>query len=204
MLEEMTPLPLMRAAHVREGLERLEMFGELAVRIESRLGEHAASRIRESAASTWVPLELDLWLTRAVAEIAGADGLDAWCREAIRASIRGPLLRPVLEGATRIFGLSPRSIMGLVPRTFQHVYRNAGGLHRERDEPNRVAFSYRDAPVVVLDDDWYLLGIMSAIAVILEICEVGGTATLDRSGAFPQFVFESDEALDTVELRRSA
>lgn len=200
---EMIQTPLMRAAHVRESLGRLEMFGELGSRIEGNLGQSQVSRIRDSRGATWLPLEVDVAMTRAVAEIAGPDGLDAWCRDAIRASIRGPLLRPVLEGAARVFGLSPGPILGMVPRTFQHVYRHAGALRRDEDAPGRVVFSYQEAPAVVLDDAWYIPGITAALAVVLEICNVGGTATADTGGTTPRLVFEWDQALEAVELRLS-
>lgn len=167
---------------MRENVDRLAMFPDLVAQaIRRSVVGNAIERVETARAQTWLPVELDVFLTNAVAEGAGPEGLDAWSRAAIRNSIEGPLLRPIVNGAVRLFGLRPSGFLGMMPRIFDHIYRNAGRIVRDAgDDESHIHLRYVDIPEVIVESPAYLHSVAAAMAVALELCRVDGEVQLVR------------------------
>ncbi len=188
----------MRGAYLRGNLAALTVLGPSnAQLIRAAVRGSTIDQIEAPGDKTWLPLDLDVELTEAVGRLCGAHGLATWCQASLRTSVQSPLLGPIVSGAARVFGADPRAMIGLVPRAWAYVYRNAGRVRMPAceasgpsDPTRRVTLVYEDAPAAVFESAWYLEGVGAALGVILELCGARGFVSVDRHGAETRLRFE--------------
>ena len=186
--------PLIRAAHVRSNLTRLSVLGSSnAQRIRASLRASSIDQIEHARAVTWFPVSLDLELTEAVGRLCGESALRMWSLDTITRSVEGPLLRPLLDGAVRMFGLNPRPIIGLIPRAWDHLYRNAGGLrvvHHPEDGPSSMTLEYVDVPPIIYESELYLDSVAASFSIVLDLCRAPGDVRHDRCAGVTTLRFD--------------
>jgi hypothetical protein len=168
-----------RAALPLQSLRVLEAIaGFEHTRVLSRLHPQTLARLRAVARLEWLPLEIDLELGNAVADVLGPDVDRERARLCVLHAFETPLLRPFLHGADMLFGLSPAGLIATLPRGWPAVYRDAGSLRYEVDGGLRRVLIYQDVPAEIIGSRLYLESLTGALESIFELCKVEGTVSL--------------------------
>jgi len=136
--------------------------------------------IETSPRTAWLPMALDVELNLAVHKVAGAAGLTALNRQALQNAFRGPLLHPLVEGAKRLFGLSPAALLHLATRPHGAITRDAGTMRAEKVGHNEYMLFHEDMPPLYADNETYLLGFVAIVEGVFAFFECTGEVDLER------------------------
>lgn len=169
----------MRGSHIRANLQEIDALGAVAAEVRRRIPAAILAEVDASTSVAWLPVECDLAITRAVVDVVGVPGVRAWSRNALVRSAEGPLLRPLIQGARALFGLSPHGIYKVAPRGFAAIYRDAGSLRYTSSGPNAAKLVHTDVPEQLLAVPWYLEGIAGAFEAAYEMFHLEGRVDMD-------------------------
>ncbi len=170
---------------MESNLQSLDELGpEHSQKIRAELTREIAL-VEGSTRVGWLPLEHDIALTELVARVSGDQALWDWSLGSMLKTVDAPLLRPAVDSAVRLFGLSPDKIVRLAPRVWQVIYRNAGDLEVRREGPSAVSLLWRNVPGIAMRSHAYRIGIAASLASLFEICRVRGTVSVDPDLAAP-------------------
>lgn len=172
--------PVMRAMMVRENLQSVITLGaEVDACVRGALGEPRVAEIESAPRSKWLPLELDVELSRLVHEHAGREAFVEWSRASLLASAQSPMLSSFIRAGLRLLGGNPGSLIRLARRGYQQIFRHAGALVIEplRDDAVRVVGV--DLPEIFLQVPLYLEGIGESIAVLPQLVHHHGASVLE-------------------------
>lgn len=130
--------------------------------IRSRISSDVLEQVANSVSVAWLPVECDVDITRAVVEVLGVSGNRRWSRDALLRSANGPLLKPILDGASALFGLTPHALYKVAPRGFGMIYRDLGEVRYEALGEQHARIVHEGIPESLLAAPWYLEGIAGA------------------------------------------
>lgn len=168
----MASAPEIKASYFRATLEALAILGAHRAEIEHRMSREIEATLRASRAD-WLPMAFDQKLSAVVAEVAGRDAVIATNREAFLAAADGPFLRPVVQGALRVFGVSPKGLL----RHIDHVWR-AGTRHAGYME---LTFGEHEATIhhraMVADEVWHL-GFVGLLQGVVQLASLDGKVSM--------------------------
>lgn len=168
-----------RAALPLQSLRVLETIaGSEHTRVLRRLRPETLERLRAAARLDWLPLELDVELDLAIADVLGPDVDRERSRLCVLHLFDTPLLRPFVQGAQMLFGLSPPGLIATVPRGWPALYRNAGELRYEVSDGLRRVLIYDHVPPRVIASRLYLDSIAGALESLFDLANVEGSVTL--------------------------
>jgi hypothetical protein len=180
-----------RAAQLKEDLLALPVLGnDVASRILADLPPASLRRIVNSTRVDWVNIGLYLELLSAVHAHVGEDGLQRWARAAVRRSIESSLLRPIVETASRLFGLSPAGIFKVTSQVWQQIIRGGGELTVQSGGPATCRIGLRGAPPA-LQQRVFLVSVAGALETAFDICKVEGQVRLVAPAAGLSAEFEA-------------
>jgi hypothetical protein len=175
------PPPRILASQVKANVKALQRLGDAdASAIRSEAAD-AIAVIDASLRTEWLPIEVDVTLTHAVAKVAGPERLLQWSQDAIAESASGPFMGPIIDALRRTL-LTPHTALKRAPYVWSLVYRHSGALTYARvgDREARLVLTGAPPP---MDDPVYLLGIQGSFHGAVEM---GGGATIpcpvERSG----------------------
>lgn len=157
----------MRASHLHSNVRAIEALGEAdAKRVRTRCRE-AIREVEDALRVAWLPLELDVAITGAVHAVCGEARLRRWSADAIAATARGPLLRPMLAALQRM-GLTPHTALKRAPYAWTLIYKHCGAVRYETDGPLAASLWIEGGPAPLLEDA-YLRGMAGTFDGVLEI-----------------------------------
>ena len=169
------PGALMRASHILQNLDSLKILGDdVEAKVLALMGPELEQQIRGEIKTNWLPLEFDVRINDALDVVIGSEGIREHACHALTKSFEGPLLRPVLDGGLRIFGIHPQRMFTLLPRGFTLVYRNCGALRAVATSDSSLQVIHDDAPMEMIESRPYLLGMAGAFLAIFRITRVNG------------------------------
>jgi hypothetical protein len=126
--------PAVRARSAQQALEALASFrpgAEAAVREASP--SEAVSIIETSASSTYLPLSVDGPFVMGIVRGLGEADAERFWRGFVVSHVRAPGLRPIIDTAVRLFGVSPGTFFWALTKGLDQTYRDFGAKHLERD-----------------------------------------------------------------------
>ncbi len=182
--------PLMRASHIHTNLLELESCGvELAARMRGRVAESTLLAVTDSSTVAWLPVEHDIEISRAVLDVVGVAGLRTWSMDAMARSAEGPLIRPLVEGAGKLFGVTPHALFRILPRGYGLVYRDCGeNVYEQTGEASGVV-TQTGIPSLFFEHS-YLEGMAGAFQAFPRIFQCDAVVTLKAFPAKQMAVFE--------------
>ena len=191
-LQEPDDEPRMRAAHLVENLDSLDVLG--ARKRDLVLGEFGRERIdrvRGASRLKWLPFELDVEMTGLVHEVAGRDGLRTWAQVAIRKTLSTPLLSGFVKAALRLVA-SPTSFVRMLPRAVGQVYRGLGTFAAETSGRGEPALRLDGAAPLTLSSDSWQLGFADAVAIGFSSWDEQASHRVELSDTSILWVLEVD------------
>jgi hypothetical protein len=118
--------PAVRASYLRLLLSACDEFGPPAMAIRERLGDAHLTSIECAGPLVWLPIEADLALQRALAEVLGVERTRDFVLAKARQFLAGSLLQNLMQTAVELFGLHPGTLARMVPHGWILLYRDCG------------------------------------------------------------------------------
>jgi hypothetical protein len=130
--------PAVRASYLRLLLSACDEFGPPAMAIREQIGDTHLTSIECAGPLVWLPIEADLALQRALAEVLGAERTREFVLARTRQFMAGSLVQNLVQTAVELFGLNPGSLARLIPRGWGLLYRECGHWRVTRSlDPDR-------------------------------------------------------------------
>lgn len=173
--------PAIRASHAKSNLSSLSRLGADAERrVRAAIRPDTLDAIEGASRVEWLPVELDVEVTEAIERALGAEACRQWAREGLRISMETPLLRPVVDGVVRLFGLSPEHLFRVVPRGIGQVYRSVGEMRFISRGPGEVALVWERLAAPVVPSVPFFDGTAGAFEAVFDITKRSGSVTLEE------------------------
>lgn len=116
------------AARARNALDSFKVLEQRAPgtvdQVMARLPGETRELYEKASRTSWIPVEHDARLVTAMVEILGPAGAREFWRAFSTYYVDQPILKPLVEGAKRVFGLSIPTVIRMFPRGYGHVYRD--------------------------------------------------------------------------------
>ncbi len=177
----MDDYPAVRGSHVRQNIAAAAIIGQDAVqRFREASPPKAIAALERAGRLGFVPVEIDVETFLVGLELFGPKDNQRRVRHALASTFNSPLMKPVVDGTLRLFGVGPGSMFRLSAPAWATVYRSCGCMSRESTEEGRVVLRCRDAAPAMLEHYVYLEGVAAAIGAVMDVCRVEGGVTLDE------------------------
>ncbi len=151
--------------------------------IRARISSDVLEQVANSVSVAWLPVECDVHITRAVVDVLGVRGNRRWSRDALLRSANGPLLKPILDGASAPVGLTPHALYKVGPRAFGMIYRDLGEVRYEHIDPRHARIVHEAIPASLVDAPWYLEGIAGAFEAPYVFLGLEGDVAMELDAA---------------------
>ena len=141
--------------------------------------------VESSLRISWLPLELNTALIEEVETRCGADAARRWVHASIRRSMLKTLLKPVVDGLTRL-GLGPQHGLRRCEYGWDLLYKNAGRLECTHAEVGEATLLLSGAPKCALSPSYlHALGFaFEGIVMELGATEAEAELTLSKYAKF--------------------
>ena len=117
----------------------------LHARVEAHVGEEAIAKLTHHGRTGWIPLEHDIVFLDGLIDLLGEREARAFFRQSVAQHFKSPLLRTLVSGAERIFGMTPHGLVKLIPRAWPMVYKDIGSPSLEKMSDTHAIVHVRDA-----------------------------------------------------------
>ena len=176
------PPAQVRAIHTKANLELLrDRSPEEADRVVAALGPEALADLETAAPLAWLPAERDVEMATVLDQVLGRDRARLLAREIVLRDLRSGLLARLVEGAVKLFGLTPAGILHWMPRGFSAIVRGAGALRVEPLGPTATRLVFDDLHPSVASACW--LGALAAgTGAVLDLTRHQGTVEIEQLG----------------------
>jgi hypothetical protein len=169
--------PSIRASYLKSTMAALSLLDHAAaVAARARLSPRITLDIDRALSIDWLPVAHDLAVTEAVAAACGRAAVRRWGREGMLTALRGPLLKPILDGAVAIFGPSPRGLLRHARPMWTQIYRDCGELEVDLPRGNQAVLRFEHIPVE-LGNAAYAEGMAGALEATLAVASRAGEVT---------------------------
>lgn len=128
--------PAVRARAIQQWLLLAERHDAVTeARLKQLIGEPTLGAIRDAAPLSWVPIELDVKLVEAVANIFGARRFAAFTRAFFLDLVPRPPLNALVDSGIKLMGRTPQSFLRWWGKGWEAIYKNVGTVRSLIDSP---------------------------------------------------------------------
>jgi hypothetical protein len=174
--------PLVRARFCQEWLEFVAKEDEP---LRSRFLSHVDPALREEIESAsrvaWLPLSVHVKLADVLQESYGAVRAHQYYRRAFAASLRGPILGPLVRTGAKVLGVSVATFVRWAPRGWEASYRNAGEMHGEVIGEDHAKVVFSGLPPVCIASDGWMLSAQGSAYGMYDTLGIDGVVRVDLS-----------------------
>jgi hypothetical protein len=136
--------------------------------------------VADATSVDWLPMEMNLAVTRAVRDALGEAPFYRFFRDALRDAFSGPLLRIIVEAATRVFRVDAAAFAGWVGRGWGLVFRDCGSWVVERAGDREASLRIENLPRMCLEDDVWLRSVAHSLDAFWVVTRASGECTFVR------------------------
>ncbi len=170
----------MRASVIQGNLRDVDRLPtDLAERVRAQLDPGVVADIERAGRLAWLPLEHDIEISAVIARESDPATLFEWARISLNTALEGPLLRPMMTAALRLFGLTPAALFRVFPRGWPAVYRAVAEVDVLAHGPRCAEVVLRDVTEVLFDHEHYLQSMAGSFAAVFDVCRTPGSVTLE-------------------------
>jgi hypothetical protein len=170
--------PRVLAGFVQGTLAGLEPA--VGARVRARLEPETVRTLERSSRIAWLPIEVDVELTRAIYAELGAGRARELFRRNLSDAFDTPILRSLAQGALRLFGASPVRLFSWAPKAYAQIYRDSGEMRFEAGAPGSARLELTLLPPAIAESRDYLDGVAGSIAAGFDFMDLKGEVTVER------------------------
>ena len=157
----------MRAGHLKENVAALSGLGpQLEARIRRR-HQVMIEQIEHAPRMAWLDVHFDAALMEAIAAETDLPTVRRLNSAAITKTIEGPLLRPLVQGALQLFGVTPSSLVRWTGHAYHQIYKECGEVLVNDD---RSVVTVIGLPPFLRDSMPWLEGVAGALDGTVRVC----------------------------------
>lgn len=172
------PEPLVRARHLKSVLAAVDRQPRRQ-ELRARIGPALVAAIEEAAGTDWLPVGHDVALAGALEAVLGPEGLATFNREMMLQSLRGPLLRSLVDLATHFLGLDAGAWASWIPRGWVLMFQGFGQWTIVRRGEGEVMLTLAELPPACAADPVWPRSVASTLSGVLPAVGATGTVELD-------------------------
>ncbi len=176
-----TKPPVVRARATQDMLAVIDEFeAGLEAKLRAKAPAEALARVEEAATTAYLPTRITSQVVLAAVDLVGRErAVKLWRFFFVRRYGRSPILRAIVTGALRLFGISPASLYRQVQRNWHTTYRNMCVPSVYFPEENRVVIHLRDVHPEILEEyPDYLLALQGGLEGMTGMAGADGTSTM--------------------------
>ena len=178
----MSTEPRIIAALVKSTLDTIgQIDADTLDRVRVAVDPATLERIEQASRIAWIPVELDVELTERFFDVAGSEQACRVFRDTLAQSFHTPLLRPLVDGAVRLFGRDVHRAMRWVPKGWSLIYRDCGEMTVSCEEENAVRLEIVGAAPAIARSPSYLEGIGAALSALFDLWHEAGAFEVGAS-----------------------
>lgn len=157
-----------------------EFEAGLEAKLRAKAPAEALARVEEAATTAYLPTRITSQVVLAAVDLVGRErAVKLWRFFFVRRYGRSPILRAIVTGALRLFGISPASLYRQVQRNWHTTYRNMCVPSVYFPEENRVVIHLRDVHPEILEEyPDYLLALQGGLEGMTGMAGADGTSTM--------------------------
>ncbi|MGD0530398.1 MAG: hypothetical protein ABSE49_35010 [Polyangiaceae bacterium] len=172
----------MRARHLQEWLTNVEREDDpWRARFFAALPANTRATIEGTSKVEWLPAGMHVALADILTEAFGPVRAHAYYRRAFAASLRGPVLGPLLRTGLRVLGVTPASMLRWAGHGWRSSFRDCGSVAGEVLGPGRGRLLYADLPTVCTASEAWLDSAQGSAYGALDAMGATGVVRLDKS-----------------------
>jgi len=173
-------VPEIRVSQLRFDLESARGMPQAAA-IQASIRPETREAIEKAIfGSRWLRVDLDVEVCEAVFKAAGDAGVRQWAQKAMRTGLHGPMLKPLVDAAAQVFGVTPSGWVQWMPRLWPTVYRNCGALTVASMTSKSFTIEYDGVPPVIADSAAYAVNLCASFEECLAFSKATGKIQLHR------------------------
>lgn len=177
-----TTAPLVRARHLQEWLANVQREEDpWRARFFAALPADVRATIDSAGRVQWLPAALHVQLSDVLAQAFGPARAHDYYRRAFAASLRGPVLGPLLRTGARVLGLTPATMLRWADHGWRSSFKNCGRLVGKVLGPRLGHLEYCDLPPVCTASDPWLDSAQGSGYGALDAMGVTGVVRIDKS-----------------------
>jgi hypothetical protein len=177
------------AAHA--ALEHVDGFRwGAAARVREVIPADSLAEIQGCPALGWIPVEHERWVTTAMFEILGPQGSDYFRWLVTRHLVHTPLLRPVFERTSRLFGIDPGTFLRVAPTAWDLIFRDYATPRLASRGIQHALFELVDCAPEVFVYPRYVDSWSGVIAATFDLSHVQGRVDCTRDPGLRRVQFE--------------
>jgi len=183
--------PQVSSRHMQTFLEvvdRLEAADCAAIR--AAIPGAMLQAIHDHTSASWLPIEVNLEVTRIVAERLGPERAHNFFCDLLLAGFETPLLGSFAKGALRLAGTNPGFALKWVPKGFSLVFRNTGEWSTSDITATTGRLAVDGLPTIMASERLWLDSVASSLQALFKLTNKGGeirVAEVDVSGGRATF-----------------
>ncbi|MBI1947561.1 MAG: hypothetical protein HYS27_17860 [Deltaproteobacteria bacterium] len=180
----------MRASYIQDNLAAVEACSpDVQRRLFAAIPE-TIDEIRSAARVDWLPIGVDVVLTRTVCELTGFSGVRDWSRRAFLSAVQGPMLRPIVRAVVSLFGLTPATVLRRAPMGWQQIYQGCGLLVVVPMTPDHMCLRIEGANGPFLENQCYVEGTCGTFEGAVDLGGARGTVEAHVDAAAKRVEFD--------------
>jgi hypothetical protein len=157
-------------------LDRLPEADRSAIR--ALVADETWRDIEQAGTFSWLPIDINLVCTRAVAQCLGPKRTDEFFRTLLLATFKTPLLQKLVDAVVRMLGSDPSVSLAWVSKGFQIMYKDSGSWRVTEQEPGNALLAVEGLPHQAITDRVWHESVASALGALFVIARVTGVTTI--------------------------
>lgn len=154
--------PAVRAKFLQLWLHSLERFDPAAAHgLGPLVGEPKLRAVFQLSMLSWVPIELDIEIVEAVAEILGPTRFTEFTRAYVAEIMPRPPLGALIDLGTKMIGVSPESFLRWWDKGWNAVYRGCGKVKGSVVDGAHGHVVYEQMPRACVESDAFVDAVVS-------------------------------------------
>lgn len=172
-----------RARYMKTFLDTVERLERGSSReVLSHFGEDAVERIRSAGPTAWLPAELNVQLTHAVARTLGPDETEGFFRHMLGLVYDTSLFSTFVRGIVRLVGRDPGGYLKWVARGYSLAFKNAGVWSVAEHEAGRAVLAVSGLPAPFAGDEVWLRTVAASMGSLFDLAQKPGESRLESYG----------------------
>ena len=167
--------PGVRARHMKNLLASIDRLPpDESGRVRALVPDPLARAVADATSIDWLPLEVNLVVTRALHEGLGDARFYRFFRDQLVEAFSGPLLRVIVDAALRVFRVDATSFTSWVGRGWGLVFRDCGAWAVEGAGPGMARLRIEALPGACVEDEVWLRSVAHSLDAFWVLARTQG------------------------------